>query len=159
MVSSVTRTAHTLAHSWELARAALADARISRGGVAVYLAILDQMNPKTGSAHMGMTALSAAAGISLRHAKASVALLVELGYVQRERGDGAEVSVYRVQLAAPPQSSTATGEQFRTGEEDCNGDLSITGDLQITPKTFLLPRETETDAINAAGLARLGVKP
>lgn len=24
---------------------------------------------------------------------------------------------------------------------------------------FLLPRETETDAINAAGLARLGVKP
>jgi len=159
MVSSVTRTAHTLAHSWELARAALADSRINRGGVAVYLAILDQMNPKTGSAHVGMTALSAAAGISLRHAKASVALLVEHGYVRRERGDGADVSAYLVPSAAPPESSTATGEPFRTSEEDCTGDLSITGDLQITRQPFLLPRETETDAINAAGLARLGVRP
>ncbi|MBD3827302.1 hypothetical protein [Stenotrophomonas sp.] len=150
---------HTLAKSWELARAALADSRINRGAVAVYLAILDQLDPATREAHVGMTALSAAAGISLRHAKASVALLVDLGYVQRERGDGAEVSAYRVPSAAPPESSTATGEQFRTGEEDCTGDLPITGDLQITPQSFLLPRETETDAINAAGLARLGVQP
>lgn len=147
------RAAHTLAQTWELARAALADSRINRGALGIYLAILDKLDPATSKAHAGMTALSAAAGISLRHAKASVALLVELGYVQRERGDGAEVSAYRVTPAAPPESFTATGE------EDYTGDLSITGDLQITPRPFLLPRETETDAINAAGLARLGVKP
>jgi hypothetical protein len=122
-----------LLNRWRLALAAVADARLSKGDVAVLVVIADHLNVATGEAYPGADRLRRITGKSLRAIKYSRRKLVDLGYLIERRHPNDQRNHYR--LGTPTGATDCTSAADCTSAKDstdrCNA-LHPTGAILCT---------------------------
>lgn len=105
----------TLLDRWKLVKAASVDPRLSRGDVAVLIAILDRMN-SDGVAWPSLGTVAADAHVDRRTATRAIARLVDTSYLLRESGNRTASNRYRVGPAGRDNlAPTGRGEFTPTG--------------------------------------------
>lgn len=100
---------HDLLACWLLVKRASTDSRLSAGGIAVLISILDRINGN-GTAWPSLNRIAADASVSRMTAVRSVKALVDLGYLERVSGSRVDSNRYRLGSNTDVPTGRRSGE-------------------------------------------------
>ena len=127
---------HDLLACWLLVKRASTDSRLSAGGVAVLISILDRMN-SSGAAWPSLNRIAADASVSRMTVVRSVKALVDFGYLQRE--SGSRVNSNRYRLGSNTDVPTGRRSDEPTGSNTDVPGVGTNRCLEVGTPVFLKP--------------------
>lgn len=107
---------------WQLVRSATLDPRLSRGDIAVLVAILDHMNTRSGDAYPSVDRIAIKANVDRSTATRSIRRLVNHGHLIRLVGRGRAANEYRMPHLCGRVDAPARGATSGRTDEPTNSD-------------------------------------